>query len=313
MNPQSDSALASPTYWKVIQADGKHHDHQWTVGLNVLAGEFNGNASDDCCAGRLYYCEQKDLIHWLSMGDYVVRVIEPVDDPEFRCVTVGANKKGANRLVLTDERYSLNDIETYHRLGIDLTEYTMDDASAHGRVAVLQWHLDRSKDSGLELKYSGYAIRIAFRSGHIAVLQWWLDRSKDSSLELKYDKSAMEYASANGHIAVLQLWLDRSKDSGLELKYSEYAMNYASHNGHIDVLQWWLDRSKDSGLKLKYDEYAMRSASAHGHVAVLQWWLDRSKDSGLELKYSGCAMNYASRNGHVAVDKWWKDSGLVQA
>jgi hypothetical protein len=243
----SVAADSSPTYWKVLKAGGKHRDHQWTVGLNVLASEFNDNPSDDCCPGRLYYCEQKDLIHWLSMGDYVVRVVEPIDDPEFRCITPvggGGNKKGANRLVLTDERYSLHDIDTYHRLNIDLTKYSMNDASANGRVVVLQWWLDRSKDSGLELEYSG---------------------------------CAMYCASANGHVVVLQWWLDRSKDSGLELKYDQWVIYSASAHGHVDVLQWWLDRSKDSGLELKYDQWAMRSASANGHTAVVQWW----KDSGL--------------------------------
>jgi hypothetical protein len=219
MNPssRSDSSPASPTYWKVIRADGKHYDHQWTLGLNVLADEFNDNAGDGCCAGRLYYCEQKDLIHWLFIGDYVQRVVEPMDDPEFRCITIGSNKKGANRLVLTDERYSLHDIATYHRLGIDLTKYTMDRASHNGHVAVLQWHLDRSKDSGLKLEYSEWATYDASANGHVAVLQWWLDRSKDN-------------------------------DSGLEFKYNKWAVNYVSNDGHSAVVQWWESSGLINGL-----------------------------------------------------------------
>jgi hypothetical protein len=52
----------------------------------------------------------------------------------------------------------------------------MDAASANGNVAVLQWW----KESGLELKWSEYALYQASQNGHVHVLQWW----EDSGLEM---------------------------------------------------------------------------------------------------------------------------------
>lgn len=44
------------------------------------------------------------------------------------------------------------------------------DASGFNHVAVLEWWLQQS---GLELKWSEYAMDRAFKNGHISVLNWW--------------------------------------------------------------------------------------------------------------------------------------------
>ncbi len=61
---------------------------------------------------------------------------------------------------------------------------------------------------------------------------WWVH----SGLELKYTEYAMNWASEFGRIEVLDWWLH----SGLILQYTENAMHWASRCGCINVLDWWL-------------------------------------------------------------------------
>ncbi|KAI9324577.1 hypothetical protein DFJ73DRAFT_915615 [Zopfochytrium polystomum] len=52
---------------------------------------------------------------------------------------------------------------------LSCSQKAMDDASGNGHVAVLQWW----KDSGLALRYSPDAVRLAEKNGHLDVVEWW--------------------------------------------------------------------------------------------------------------------------------------------
>ncbi|KAJ3043825.1 hypothetical protein HDV00_004233 [Rhizophlyctis rosea] len=171
------------------------------------------------------------------------------------------------------------------------SERAIDQASANGHVAVLQWW---KEDSGLKLKWTCNAVDLASQNGHVAVLEWW----RLSGLEMSWTISAIEWASANGHVAILEWW----HRSGLPLRYRYKAIDVASGAGHVAVLQWW----KDSGLELRYSEKAMDDASESGHIDVLNWW----KESGLALKYTSYAWDTASWGGRGDVLEWWQRSGL---
>ena len=288
---KEELADAKKEYFKVINLEHKHHDYEYTKGLNKLKGKFKQHGS--CCAGRLYFTKLKHIQQFYGYGCYLYVVTLPKNDPDFQMVQdPKLDKWGANMIILGN-KYSLLDPRTYKLFGLNMEEnnYIIDLASEYGLPNVLDWCF---KKSGLKFKYSGYAIDCASGNGHVHVLEWW----KSSGLELKYSEYAIDVASKNGHVNVLAWW----KNSGLKLEYSDRAIYLASGNDHVDALEWWLK----SGLELKYSEYAIFCASMNGHVNVLEWW----KKSGLELKYSENAINYASMNGHVHVLEWWLKSGL---
>ncbi|KAI9348990.1 hypothetical protein DFJ73DRAFT_423812 [Zopfochytrium polystomum] len=197
------------------------------------------------------------------------------------------------------------------------SDWAVDDASAEGHVATLQWWLE----SGLPLRYSSRAMDDASAGGHVTVLQCW----REAGVPLKYTHSALDHASLNGRVEVLRWWLA----SGLEMRYTNRAVDDASQNGHVDVLQWW----SDSGLKMKYSHMAMDWASRNGQVESLQWWKDSKwfesytdaalqeatldalrwwRESLLDKKFTEGALIAASAHGYVEVLESWLENGLGQ-
>ena len=161
-----------------------------------------------------------------------MKIFLPTDDPEFKIVhDPKRNKWRANKVIL-GTKYSLNDIATFERFDLSITNYSINSASANGHVNILQWWLEQWFESGSILKWDDHAMNLASANGHVNVLQWWLK----SGLELKYDYHAMNGASANGHVDVLQWWLK----SKLKLNYNEESINVAFAKGHVDVIHWWL-------------------------------------------------------------------------
>ncbi|KAI9317783.1 hypothetical protein DFJ73DRAFT_880348 [Zopfochytrium polystomum] len=164
------------------------------------------------------------------------------------------------------------------------TEEAINEASAEGRIAMLQWW----KESGLPLKYGSRAIVDASFNGHIKVLHWW----KKSGLALEYSTRTLDSASACGRTDLLQWW----KDSRLKLEYSKWAMHAASEWGHVPVLQWWVE----SGLKLKYDIDAVDVADRNGHSDVVEWW----RDSKLFEASAWKAWEASSKRRRSATPEW---------
>ncbi|KAI8799659.1 hypothetical protein BJ742DRAFT_883596 [Cladochytrium replicatum] len=223
------------------------------------------------------------------------------------------------------------------------TVTSIDQASANGYVAVLEWW----RSSGLPLKYSSrdgivfshgvLPMDLASKGGHLAsangyvrVMDWWIE----SGLELKYENTSIMYhANSSSRTDVLQWWKTRSgvpvtldriflsdasktgcvemlewwkTRSGIKKFHAAPfidVMGHASSYGHADVLQWW----RTSGLRIEWGAETMDAASSYGHLEVLEWW----KRSGLEMKWTEVAMNKASAKGLVQILDWWKASGLT--
>ena len=73
------------------------------------------------------------------------------------------------------EKGLINVLQNFHRNGKNIfVRDGLNYASENGHVAILDWF----KDSGLEFKYSNYAIDYASRNGHVAVLDWFKKLNK---------------------------------------------------------------------------------------------------------------------------------------
>src|SRR5271154_4844924 len=153
-------------YFKIINESGKHHDHQYTDGLNVLAGKFNDNPNDSCCAGGFYFTTREYINKYYSYGCKLVEIFLPTDDPEFKMVKDPLGDKWRANKIILSTIYSLNDLNTFTKFGLNIYDYSMILASKNCHINVLQWW----KDSGLELNYDCTAIQWATVCGHINVL-----------------------------------------------------------------------------------------------------------------------------------------------
>ena len=103
----------------------------------------------------------------------------------------------------------------------------MDEASAHGHVAILRWVIS----SGLPLTYTSNAMDWASLHGHDHVLDWW----KNSSLIMKYTECAIEFASVKKQIHVLDWWLN----SSLPITYTEQAVFYGYVYHYDNIIEWF--------------------------------------------------------------------------
>jgi len=199
-------------------------------------------------------------------GGYIQQIFLPITNPNFRLVShLSAQTYCANMMTM-GQKYFIFDPQTQRKFGFRINSLAMlkmvyhymsiNDASSHGNIDILNWWLD----SGLGLVYDCRAINDASLYCHLHVLDWWLK----SGLRLIYGTETINHASANSRIDILDWWLG----SGLELIYDCRAMDDASANGHVHVLEWWLR----SGLKLVYTRIAFDCASIHNHTDVLDWW-----------------------------------------
>jgi hypothetical protein len=297
----------STIYCKILNKHGIHHDYKYVMGLNKLKEQFNDNSNVYYGKGRLYFTTIEHIHKYYKRGIYLVIIKLPIDNPEFKMISDPTGSiLGANMLII-EQKYSLFDIKTYKKFGLDITKNKtlVAMASKYGNIKFLDSYLKYKRSNNkiyiddndrLDLDYTWETMNGASSAGKIEVLDWWIN----SGLRIKYTSLAMDSASEKGHIDVLNWWL-RQKNR-LKLKYTENAMDYASCVGDIKILEWW----KESGLKPKYTDSSMDSASEKGQIDVLNWWVR----SGLKLKYSSSSIDIAFEDGNIDVLNWWIKSDL---
>lgn len=148
--------------------------------------------------------------------------------------------------------------------------------------------------------------------GHIAVLEWWRSRaaSTDDSpttdanrLRLKPGKSIC-FATQNGHVDVVRWWVH----SGIAFPHEDTVAKLASTHGHVAILQLWYELK---GSKIIFDNQVLVGATKNGHASVLEWW----KQCGLKVEYKTCDVEEALEDGHegeigMQVRRWWARNGL---
>jgi ATP-dependent Lon protease len=146
----------------------------------------------------------------------------------------------------------------------------IDYASSVGDLKLLDEWISQA-DSIQPDSYTSESIDNASANGKIEVLEWWKNASAKYNIELKYTEKAINLASKYGKIDSLNWWIN----SGLELKYNHNAIDYASSEGDIEILDWWLFKSsKDKVVKFKYTSNAIDNAKLEEPklLKLVKWW-----------------------------------------
>ncbi|AFX92140.1 putative ankyrin repeat protein [Megavirus courdo11] len=275
---------------------------------------------------NLHFTRLQNVVDQYPSGS-VLRIVS-IPYEELPKITIGMSQRiifrknpkilSSNKYII-GESYSLYDITTYQKFGLNIADnkFIVDLACKEGNIDFLKWWIL----SDIPLYYSENAIKYACQNANIDILNWWLESNLpikysytaldcyhtdvnvlnwwiNSGLELKYTEKTMDIIKFP---KILDWWIN----SGLELKYSSEAMDRASKFGYVDVLNWW----KNSGLTLKYTNQSVDNAYHHGKIKTLNWWLN----SGLDIKYTPCieiSIGEFSDSKIVKIFEWWKNSGL---
>ncbi|QGR54335.1 ankyrin repeat-containing protein [Moumouvirus maliensis] len=120
--------MESKIYFKVINNNWENRDMGYCSGLNTI-NCFEENGS--CVPGRIYFCDPSDssqnICRYLHMGDLLVDVTLPVDDPEFKMmIDPSGGKTCANKIIIGKDR-KLSDPETFRYMashGVDIKKNT---------------------------------------------------------------------------------------------------------------------------------------------------------------------------------------------
>jgi hypothetical protein len=234
-------------FFKVLNPEFKHYDYQYVNGLNELKEEFNDDPQKSCCSGRFYVTTIDHISNFFSYGIWLAPIELPTDNPKFKIVKdPDGNKWGVNMLIIK-EKYSLFDIKTYEKFGLNIKDNwgIIKYASTLGNVEFLDWTIQYVRSLGyslLEYKkvfhYCFIDIDRASENNQVKVLNWW----KESLLPLSYSENAIDNASINGHIETLEWW----KNSGLKLTYTKHAFNFMTDQIREKCMTWW----EMSGLKM---------------------------------------------------------------
>ena len=128
---------------------------------------------------------------------------------------------------------------------------SIDNASANGKIDVLNWWKTANKKYGLELKYTEKSINLASKYDRIDSLNWWIN----SELELKYNHNAIDWASSQGKIRILDWWLSKSKDKLVQFEYTSNSIDNAKMEEKqlFKLIKWWVNTNKSNlDIKFKY-------------------------------------------------------------
>lgn len=184
----------------------------------------------------------------------------------------------------------------------EYTEELIDNASAHGKINVLNWFYDKYSANLLKFKYTKLAINMASYFGNIASLNWWL-RHKDLGIELKYSSAAIDSCSRMCLIDTLDWWFY----SGLKLKYTSDTINFAASENDINILSWWKNKYIYYDLEFKNTDEAIEKAAQSHHISVLNWFIDQCEYSKkpIAFKYSYDLLDNMALEGDLLILNWF--------
>ncbi len=210
---------------------------------------------------NLHFSRLQNVVDQYQDGSVLYIVSIPYEDPIN--ITIGMSRRiifkknpkilSSNKYII-GESYSLYDITTYQKFGLNIADnkFIVDLACKEDNIDFLKWWIS----SGIPLHYSENAIKYACQNANIDILNWWFE----SNLPIIYSETALDCCHFRD-TKILDWWIN----SGLELKYTEKTMNIQKFP---KILDWWIN----SGLEIKYSSDAIDIASHLGRIEILDWW-----------------------------------------
>ena len=224
-------------YYKIINKKWNHHGYQYVPGLNILQEQFNDNSSYSCCAGGFYFTTINHIFKFLDFGCYLVEVILPTSDSDFKMVSDPEDIKFRSNKIILGNKYDLTDITTIQMmidLGADVhadDDYALRWASENGHLEVVEFLVGIGFDIHAN---NDYAFRIASENGHVEVVKFLVKIGADIHASNDY---ALRLASANGRLEVVMFLVEK-----VGVKFNVHsicdALQWARQYEHMDVVHY---------------------------------------------------------------------------
>lgn len=238
-------------YYKIVNAEKKHHGFEFKDGLNVDTVPFNALGS--CEAGGIYFSNAEYIFNFLDYGVYLCLV----EIPEDALVYEEDNKMKVDKLVLTGW-YDLREVDTW-KLELFSTfaysKYVMDWAAGQGLLDVVKW-LSANRSEGCTTA----AMDKAAVNGHLHVVQW-LSENRSEGCTVK----ALLWSCVKGHLHVVK-WLRENRSEG----YPSDAMAWAAASGQLHVVQWMFKWLSANRLEV-CTKNAINLSILYGQSEIAQW------------------------------------------
>jgi hypothetical protein len=188
------------TYLKITNKLENHNGLLYQTGLveDILPFEKEGS----CCAGGIYFSDEKNICEFLYYGVWIREVSIP-EDAEM--VTDPQGDKWRASKVIFGERKSLAEVSTWEwlvSLGVDI-------------------HI-----------YNEYPLIYASEYGNLEVVKYLVSLGVDIHAN---NDAALRYASGNGHLEVVKFLVSQGADIHAE---NEWALRHASYYGYLEIVKF---------------------------------------------------------------------------
>ena len=223
-------------YFKITNIKENHNGFQYYDGLNVLIDKFNNNPSQSCVKGGLYFTTKEFIHEFYDYGDYL-RVIElPTTDLDFKMVKdPQGDKYRANKIILK-ERYSLADIETYHKFGIKYP--TLTECVESGYLEMVKY-LSAKPETYHKFGIKYPTLTKCAESGYLEMVKYLFMKGADIHAN---NDEALILSAGNGHLEMVKYLFMKGADIHAN---NDNALRSSAGNGHTEVVKYLVERGAD--------------------------------------------------------------------
>ena len=180
-------------YFKITNANEKHHGFQYVDGLNILVGNFNDDPNQSCCIGGLYFTDSANIFNFFDYGVYLREIFLPESDPKFRMVKDGRDKYRANMIIL-GKRYELTNADTFKYLiekGANKND-ALNLSARYGYLEIVKYLVDNGADIH---SVNDFALRSSADNGHPEVVKYLIEKGADIHADNDY---ALRWSTFSG-------------------------------------------------------------------------------------------------------------------
>jgi hypothetical protein len=214
------------TYLKITNLEENHNGLQYKDGLVEDIIPFVKEGS--CCAGGIYFSDEKNICGFLDYGVWIREVSIPSDAEMVKDPKGG--KWRASKVIL-GERKSLSEISTW------------------------EWMVS----IGIDISCNESALKWICRNGCLEIAKYLVSLGAD--IHANEDIALIE-ASLNGHLEIVKYLASVGADIHT---CNEYSLRTASKWGHLEVVKHLISLGADVHAN---EDIAQKEASRYGHLEV---------------------------------------------
>ncbi len=288
-------------YFKITNELECHRGFQYKDGLNILNGEFNGDPKDFCVPGRLYFCEPKNIHHYLHFGIHLREVYLPIDNPDFKMVINRLKIYGANMIIL-GKKYYLKDLDTWKYMiecGLDIhlnENEPLKCAISNGYLEIVGKLLGYNDNFEAYQKICGNSVVYAIDGGYLDVVKHLIDKSNTQN-DLHH---ALKHASLKKNLEIIQYLIEKGANIHMN---NDIILRNAAFSGNLEIVKYLVSIGANIHTA---DNYAIRWAAREGYLEIVEYLLDCGVDICANNNY---ALKCIIEHGHPLIVKYILELG----